>query len=279
MRRGHVMLLLGLALALSGANVGAASAQTADPITGMWTGTLGNDTRKSAVSVIFKSDAKVGVTGEVTGSGLVPGDIKSGSYDAKSGAFKFLVVLRGDRDAGTQITFEGTLGTDTATVNAKDPTGNVFTMAIGRRSKVVQTLRAANEVRVDPGVSAAKRGFAEVSGWVTRAAELVPPDKYSYRPAPTVRTFAELIGHVTDGNNYYCGRAAGKNSQWSDATEKGGGGKAVLTAKLKQAFDACNPAYESGQVSPLIENVAHTSLHYGNIITYMRMMGLTPPSS
>jgi hypothetical protein len=25
--------------------------------------------------------------------------------------------------------------------------------------------------------------------------------------------------------------------------------------------------------------VGHTSLHYGNIITYMRMMGLKPPSS
>jgi uncharacterized damage-inducible protein DinB len=25
--------------------------------------------------------------------------------------------------------------------------------------------------------------------------------------------------------------------------------------------------------------VGHTSLHYGNIVTYMRMMGLKPPSS
>jgi uncharacterized damage-inducible protein DinB len=25
--------------------------------------------------------------------------------------------------------------------------------------------------------------------------------------------------------------------------------------------------------------IAHTNLHYGNLVTYMRMLGLTPPSS
>jgi uncharacterized damage-inducible protein DinB len=30
---------------------------------------------------------------------------------------------------------------------------------------------------------------------------------------------------------------------------------------------------------PLLQNISHSSLHYGNMITYLRMMGLTPPSS
>lgn len=33
------------------------------------------------------------------------------------------------------------------------------------------------------------------------------------------------------------------------------------------------------QIAPLIENIGHSNLHYGNAITYMRMMGLVPPSS
>jgi hypothetical protein len=50
--------------------------------------------------------------------------------------------------------------------------------------------------------------------------------------------------------------------------------------KLKQSIDACNAVYGGGgQVGALFGNVGHTSLHYGNIITYMRMLGLTPPSS
>ena len=61
--------------------------------------------------------------------------------------------------------------------------------------------------------------------------------------------------------------------------EKGKTDKATVVAALKQAQASCTAAYGSGQIAPLIENVAHSSLHYGNVITYMRMMGLVPPSS
>ncbi len=120
----------------------------------------------------------------------------------------------------------------------------------------------------------------EVSGWVTKAADLVPADKYSYRPAPSVRTFGQLVAHLVDASNWYCARAAGRGVQWSDATEKGNTDKATVVPKLKQALDACNSQYAgTGQAGPLLANIGHTSLHYGNVITYMRMLGLVPPSS
>jgi hypothetical protein len=40
-------------------------------------------------------------------------------------------------------------------------------------------------------------GFNEVNGWVMQAAEMVPADKYSYRPVDTVRTFGQLIAHIS----------------------------------------------------------------------------------
>ena len=57
--------------------------------------------------------------------------------------------------------------------------------------------------------------------------------------------------------------------------------KNAVLSKLKEAVGKCNAAYGSGsaQLKPLFVNVGHTNLHYGNIITYMRMMGLKPPSS
>jgi uncharacterized damage-inducible protein DinB len=123
-------------------------------------------------------------------------------------------------------------------------------------------------------------GFAEVTGWVTRAAAMVPADKYNYRPAQAVRTFAQLIAHIADSHNWYCANAGGRNTEWSDAIEKGSSDKAGLTQKLKQSIDACNTLYNgTGRTKELMANLAHTSLHYGNIITYMRMMGLVPPSS
>jgi uncharacterized damage-inducible protein DinB len=136
--------------------------------------------------------------------------------------------------------------------------------------------------RPDPNDAAAvaRGGFGEVSAWVTKAAESVPADKYTYKPVATVRTFGQLIGHIADSYNWYCQQAGGRNVEWADPVEKGKTDKATVTAALKTATDACNRVYTSkGVMLPLVQNIGHTNLHYGNIITYMRMMGLVPPSS
>jgi uncharacterized damage-inducible protein DinB len=126
-----------------------------------------------------------------------------------------------------------------------------------------------------------RNGFNEVNEWVTKSAEMVPADKYSYRPVDTVRTFGQLIAHITDSYNFFCARGAGNKVEYSDATEKGATDKETLLPKLKEAVGRCNAAYSSAnpQLRPLFTNVGHTSLHYGNIITYMRMLGMKPPSS
>lgn len=139
-------------------------------------------------------------------------------------------------------------------------------------AQAAQPADAATELR---------KGFTEVSVWVTQAAELVPDDKYNYRPVDSVRTFGQLVAHITDSYNFFCARGTGNNVEWSDAIEKGNTDKATLVTKLKQATDRCNEVYKgtNGRVGPLLGNVGHTSLHYGNIITYIRMLGMKPPSS
>lgn len=130
------------------------------------------------------------------------------------------------------------------------------------------------------GSAALRRSFDEVTGYVTKAAALVPADKYAYRPAPSVRTFGQLIAHIADSHNFYCARAGGRRVEWADPVEKGATDKATLVAKLKQSVDACAAPYGgTGQAGPLVDNIGHTNLHYGNIITYIRLLGLVPPSS
>ena len=126
-----------------------------------------------------------------------------------------------------------------------------------------------------------RNGFNEVNGWVVKAAEMVPADKYDYRPVDTVRTFGQMVAHITDSYNYFCAHGVGNKVEWSDAVEKGSTDKDTLLPKLKEAVGRCNAAYASGnaQLRPLFANVGHTSMHYGNLITYMRMLGLKPPSS
>jgi uncharacterized damage-inducible protein DinB len=126
-----------------------------------------------------------------------------------------------------------------------------------------------------------RNGFNEVNGWVTKAAEMVPAEKYNYKPVDTVRTFGQLIGHITDSYNYFCAQGVGNDVKYTEAVEKGGTDKDTLLPKLKEAVAKCNAAYSSDKArfQPLFTNMGHTNLHYGNIITYLRMMGLKPPSS
>jgi uncharacterized damage-inducible protein DinB len=123
--------------------------------------------------------------------------------------------------------------------------------------------------------------FSEVHDVVAKSAELVPADKYSYRPVATVRTFGELIAHVADSYIWYCNRASGRNLDWSDAIEKGATDKATVTQKLKESRAVCTDAYGDSKSNAhgLLNNLSHTNQHYGNIVTYLRMMGLVPPTS
>ncbi len=249
------------------------AARAQDPITGTWTGDIGLTlTQRSPIKFELKFDGISAVTGTVTGPG--PADFKSGTFDPNTGILRLEVNVK-DQDGSKVFLFEGMAVNGMATGRVKDGTQTgSFRITKGAGAAPAAPPRgsdAAPELR---------RSFVEVSGNVTKSVDLVRADKFTYRPAPTVRTFGQLIGHVADSYNYYCARAAGKDIQWSDAIEKGNTSKATITVKLKQSLDACTSAYGgAGKVGALIDNVGHTNLHYGNIITYLRMLGLVPPSS
>ncbi|MCI0391100.1 MAG: DinB family protein [Acidobacteria bacterium] len=251
------------------------SGGSADPITGTWIGQMGpGATPQYTITMELTFDGKSAVSGTLNGLPS-PGEIKIGTFDPNTGALKLHAAPKDDSVA--RLVLEGTvvLGTATGRVSGGNQAGTF------KISKKV----AAESVSVQqPGgpdaAEALRKSFTEVSGWVMKAADLVPADKYSYRPTQSVRTFGQLVAHIADSHNYFCARAAGRNVQWSDAIEKGNTDKATLVQKLKQSSDACNAAYGgAGHAGPLTVNFGHTSMHYGNIITYMRMLGLTPPSS
>lgn len=155
---------------------------------------------------------------------------------------------------------------------------NIVTLSVGLVASLIGASTGAAQATGDAS-SAVRSGFEEVSAWVTRAADLVPADKYTYRPVGTVRTYGQQVAHIVDGYNYFCSAASGRKVEWSDAVEKGATDKATVVAKLKQSVAACTAAYKSGSAGPLMANVSHTNLHYGNMIVYIRMLGLVPPSS
>ena len=76
------------------------------------------------------------------------------------------------------------------------------------------------------------------------AAEEMPADKYSYRPTPGQMTFAHLIIHITESNNYLCAKIsevpAPKPEELKETDSKD-----KLVPALKASFDYCDPIYAS----------------------------------
>jgi hypothetical protein len=80
------------------------------------------------------------------------------------------------------------------------------------------------------------------------------------------------------------------------AIEKTKTSKADLVTALKDAVAYCNKAYagmtdaqgsqivkmfnhDMARLTVLSVNTAHTDEHYGNMVTYLRIKGIVPPSS
>src|SRR5579859_1044793 len=145
-------------------------------------------------------------------------------------------------------------------------------------------------------ISASEKGFyGVVSGFVVAAAEKMPEQNYSFKPAPDVRSFGQLVGHVADAQYFFCSTATGEPNPKKDI-EKTKTAKADLVAALKDAVAYCDKAYagmtdaqgsqtvkfmnyDTAKLTMLSINTAHTDEHYGNMVTYLRIKGITPPSS
>jgi uncharacterized damage-inducible protein DinB len=127
------------------------------------------------------------------------------------------------------------------------------------------------------------------------AAELMPEEHYNFAPAGDVRTYGQLVGHVANTQYNFCtpARDVPNPNKVNLETLKT---KAELVAALKAAIEFCDPAYETltdasmaaaakfGQAAitkgySLTFNVAHDNEHYGNMVTYLRLKGLVPPST
>ena len=145
-----------------------------------------------------------------------------------------------------------------------------------------------------PIVGSAKGMYAQIKDSVMRTAQKVPAELYSYQPTPEIRTFAQLLGHEADGQYEFCSAVTGKPVDKN--IEKTVKDKAGIIAALKEAFAYCDGAFATmteadavsvvnlfGQkmtrVAVMDMNTAHTNEHYGNLVTYMRLKGIVPPTS
>ncbi len=143
--------------------------------------------------------------------------------------------------------------------------------------------------------------YATLKRNLTGSAEKMPAEHFSFRPSPDVRTYAELFGHTMQAQYGYCSTVKGvPNPTAGKELEKIVTDKAGVIQLVKDAFDYCDDVFaklttdnaleiltagappnqrQLARANQLTMLVVHGNEHYGNLVTYMRIKGIVPPSS
>jgi uncharacterized damage-inducible protein DinB len=157
------------------------------------------------------------------------------------------------------------------------------------------TLARAQQAGGDATIASIKATYEVTKGYITKAAAQVPEDKYGYQPTPEVRTMGRLFGHIANASTMICNTASGMGGPPASDAEKLTA-KADIQKALAAGFAVCDHAFQMitpananetfeifgmthSRIGGMALNNAHNFEHYGNIVTYMRINGMVPPSS
>jgi uncharacterized damage-inducible protein DinB len=127
------------------------------------------------------------------------------------------------------------------------------------------------------------------------SAEKMPEDSYNFKPTEAVRSYGQIVGHLADAQYNFCSMSLGETNPGLKI-EQTKTSKADLVAALKDALAYCDKAYDSMTDASGIQTVkmfgmdmpkfgvlninnAHDMEHYGNLVTYMRLKNVVPPTS
>src|ERR1700726_2095112 len=173
----------------------------------------------------------------------------------------------------------------------------VSTAAFAQDSKTPQGASNKGEqaLQANPFSTYNKIFYARMKTILVSSAEKMPEENYSFKPTDAVRSYGQIVGHVADAQYNFCSLALGENNPGLKI-EQTKTTKADLVAALKDAVAYCDKAYDGmtdatgaqmvklfGMDMPkfgvLNINNAHDMEHYGNLVTYMRLKNIVPPTS
>jgi uncharacterized damage-inducible protein DinB len=162
---------------------------------------------------------------------------------------------------------------------------------------IATPLLAQQQQAADPAraaVAAARANWIAAHNYIVRSAEQMSEADFAFKPVATVRTFAQIVAHVADDEMGWCAQILGepmKQTQFEKTLTR----KADVIKAIRDAGTYCERAYamtdaqaatltkiwggQQTKIRGLMDNAAHDWEHYGNIVTYMRIKGMVPPSS
>ena len=129
-------------------------------------------------------------------------------------------------------------------------------------------------------------------------AEDMPEDKYSFKPTPAQRSFAEQLLHASGANYFFINPAKGAKPPEGDPKSADYKTKAQVLDFVKKSFaDGAALIQSKGDsglndvfIDPFSKNqvrfsdyawgfIEHSGEHYGQLVVYYRVAGLVPPES
>jgi uncharacterized damage-inducible protein DinB len=172
---------------------------------------------------------------------------------------------------------------------------NIFLIAVG-----IFTLcaTAAPAQKMPEGIWEGYDGeWLHVSQQLVTLAQATPPEKFSWRPAPGVRSTSEVYMHIVMANFYLLSVTGPKMpADLKEDAEKTVTSKAEVIQWLKRSLDAVKQARLADTPQDLqrkvhivdreatidgmyLRIIVHANEHMGQLIAYARMTGVVPPWS
>jgi uncharacterized damage-inducible protein DinB len=158
-----------------------------------------------------------------------------------------------------------------------------------------QTPDKGGQAQPNPFSTFNKFAYARVKTILVSSAQKMPEENYNFKPTDAVRSYGQVVGHVADAQYMFCSVALGEKNPGLKI-EQTKTTKADLVAALKDAVAYCDKAYDSmtdasgSQMVKMFDmdmpklgvlniNNMHDMEHYGNLVTYMRLKNIVPPTS
>jgi uncharacterized damage-inducible protein DinB len=185
------------------------------------------------------------------------------------------------------------------TVTCRLAIAGVLTV-IASSSSYAQATAPAKPRPPVPFASYLQSQYATIKRVTIATAEKMPVEHYAFRPVPEVRTFAQILGHVVETNYFFCNAVKGGANPAAGRKLEAIADKAEMVQVVKEGFAYCDgefakltdqnltemltmgqPAntWQAARANQLTFVLTHSNEHYGNLVTYMRMKGIVPPSS
>lgn len=142
--------------------------------------------------------------------------------------------------------------------------------------------------------------YAALKRNIIGAAEKMPAEHYAFKPVPEVMSYAQLLGHVIDTQYFFCNAVKGGANPAEGKKLDAIADKDSMVPAVKDAFAYCDDVFagltsenalqmltlgappnqrQAARANQATFVLTHGNEHYGNLVTYMRIKGIVPPSS